>query len=107
MSLALRPSKKIHLFKQIVLPDGDWWNNQVTNDKDVKTPPNSPLEAIHPLSDEFREDLGDYTTKWGNIEMEFKNGQVFPLYSNPNHSNCSHFVTPYLQNLENISSNCI
>ena len=81
----------------------------MSKDEGGPTPSNSPEGAIHPLPDEFREDLEDYATKWDNVDIEFKNGQVFPLQSISNHSNFSHFVPSGLQNLENISSsnNCI
>ena len=104
-----RPSKKMHLFERLRPVDEDWWNDQVSEDKGGLTPPDSPEGVIHSLPDEFREDLEDYTTKWGDIGMEFENRQVFPLQSNLNHSNFSHFMPSGLQNLENISSsnNCI
>ena len=58
-----RPSKKVHLFERLRLVDEDWWDNQVTDDKGGPTPPDSPEGAIHPLSDEFREDLEEYAAK--------------------------------------------
>ena len=80
----------------------------MTDDKGGPTPPDSPEGAIHPLPDEFREDLEDYATKWGDIEMEFEKGQVLPLHFDPNRSNFSHFAPSGLQDLENISSSiCI
>ena len=68
----------------------------MSNDKGGLTPPDSPEGAIHPLPDEFWEDLKDYTVKWGNIDIEFENGQVFPLQSVPNNSNLSYFVSSVL-----------
>ena len=80
----------------------------MTDDKGGPIPPDSPEGAIHPLSDEFREDLEDYAAKWGDIDIEFENRQVSPLQSVLNNSNFSHFALSGLQNLENISSNnCI
>ena len=35
----------------------------MSEDEGGPTPPDSPEGAIHPLSDEFREDLEDYTAK--------------------------------------------
>ena len=74
-----RPSKKMHLVEWLRSVNEDWWNNQVSEDEGGPTPPDLPEGAIHPLPDEFREDLEDYTAKWGDVEMEFENGQVFPL----------------------------
>ena len=101
-----RPSKKVHLFERLRPVDEDWWDNQVTDDEGGPTPPDSPEGAIHPLPDKFREDLEDYAAKWGNIDMEFENRQVFPLQFSPNLSNVSHFAPSGLQNLENISNSC-
>ena len=101
-----RPSKKACLFERLRPVNEDWWDNQVTDDEGGLTPPDSPEGAIHPLPDEFREDLEDYVTKWGDIDAEFANGQVFPLQFNPNQSNFSHFTLSGLQNLENISNSC-
>ena len=64
----------------------------MTDDEGGPTPPDSPEEAIYPLSDKFREDLEDYAAKWGDIDMEFENGQVSPLQFIPNQSNFSHFA---------------
>ena len=101
-----RPSKKVHLFERLRSVDEDWWDNQVTDNKGGPTPPDSPEGAIHPLPDEFREDLEDYAAKWGDIDMKFENRQVFPLQFFPNQSNFSHFAPSGLQNLENISNSC-
>ena len=101
-----RPSKKACLFERLRPVDEDWWDNQMTDDEGGPTPPDSPEGAVYPLPNELREDLEDYATKWGDIDMEFANGQVFPLQFYPNESNVSHFAPFGLQNLENISNSC-
>ena len=58
-----RPSKKVCLFEQLRPVNEDWWNNQVSDEEGGPTPPNSSKGVIHPLPDEFREDLEDYAAK--------------------------------------------